>query len=74
MTKVLVQTQVVLLTNQRTIFWFPVDLMCFWRHCQYGGEDEYYVQVRETGNMTQENIHSEQTTERTQDREHWVHT
>lgn len=38
-----------------------------YRHCRYGGDDEYYVHVRETGNHQQENTRSDQTEEITQD-------
>lgn len=41
--------------------------MALVRHCKYGGEDEYYVEVRETGNRQQEKIRSEQQVERMQD-------
>ena len=37
------------------------------RHCQYGGDDEYYVNVRETGKKSQQNENTEQTEEVTQD-------
>ena len=37
------------------------------RHCKYGGEDEYYIQVREKGNQTQEKIRSEVQEENTKD-------
>ena len=38
-----------------------------YRHCRYGGDDEYYVHVRETGNHQQENTRTDQTEEVTQD-------
>ena len=37
------------------------------RRCQYGGDDEYRVNVRETGTNEQKQKASEETTERTQD-------
>ena len=37
------------------------------RHCQYGGDDEYYVHVRETGNLRHENTNTEEHVEQTQD-------
>lgn len=39
----------------------------FCRSCQYGGEDEYHVNTRETGNNGQEAAKSEQEVEVTQD-------
>lgn len=35
----------------------------FLRRCRYGGDDEFYIQVRETGNHQQEKIHTEQEEE-----------
>ena len=40
-------------------------LLC--RRCAYGGEDEYYIKVRETGNLQQEKIKCEMAVEQTQD-------
>ena len=37
----------------------PLDALCFHRRCKYGGEDEYYVQIRETGNLQQEKVDTE---------------
>ena len=37
------------------------------RRCKYGGEDEYYIEVRETGNRQQEKLNQEQTVETTQE-------
>lgn len=47
----------------------PSDALCFHRRCKYGGEDEYYVQTRETGNKQQERVdteHHEEVTQETQ--------
>ena len=38
------------------------------RRCKYGGDDEYYVTVLETGSHKQEHDHTEQSVERTQAR------
>ena len=37
------------------------------RHCKYGGDDEYYIEVRETGNIGQEKVNTESHEETTQD-------
>ena len=37
------------------------------RRCAYGGDDEYYVRVRETGNRQHEKISSEVTRENAQE-------
>ena len=38
------------------------------RYCKYGGEEEYYVEVRETGNIQQKRSSKEKTTEQQKDR------
>lgn len=47
--------------------WFPLTTQYLdrlpWRKCQYGGDDEYYVQVRETAMHQQEKVNSEQKEE-----------
>lgn len=40
------------------------------RRCQYGGDDEYYIQVRESGNVQQEKIKTEQEEEITKETLH----
>ena len=40
---------------------------CFCRKCQYGGDDEYFVNTREHGNSKQEEINAQHEVERTQD-------
>lgn len=54
----------------QVIFLGPInslDILAPMRHCKYGGEDEYYVEVRETGNFQQEKVDTESSVERTQD-------
>ncbi len=38
------------------------------RSCKYGGDDEYWVETRETGLQQQERVRSEKSTEITKDR------
>ena len=38
-----------------------------WRHWKYGGDDEYYIQVRETGSFQQEHVKGEHHEEITKD-------
>ena len=40
----------------------------FGRRCEYGGEDEYYIKVRESGNHQQALSNIEEQTQRSQDR------
>ena len=38
-----------------------------WRKCKYGGDDEYHVHVRETGNHKQNVVNTESREETSQD-------
>lgn len=41
---------------------------CTDRRCKYGGDDEYFLEVRETANRQQERINTEQHIEEGKDR------
>ena len=40
------------------------------RHCQYGGDDEYYLQVRQAGTLAHEEENEEKQTEHTKETLH----